>query len=79
MISQLQFADDTILFSSAIREEVIMLKRTLNRRVASLLGREGGCIFFIDDWVEVGPLYVLYPRMSRVVSKREFAVNDCYV
>lgn len=33
----------------------------------------------IDDWVEVGPLCVLYPRMFRVVSKREFAVNDCYV
>lgn len=56
-----------------------MLKITLNRRVASLLGREGGFIFLIDEWVEVGPLYVLYPRMSRVVSKREFTINDCYV
>lgn len=42
---------------------------------AILLERGGGCSWF-DDWVGLGHLYVLYPRVFRVVSNKESSVNE---
>lgn len=35
--------------------------------------------FLYDDWVGVGSLLVLSPRVFRVVSNKESSVRECYV
>ena len=32
----------------------------------------------MDDWVGVGPLFELFPRLFGVVLNKDFAVSDCY-
>lgn len=35
--------------------------------------------FWVDDWLGVGPLFLSFPRLFRVVVKRGALVKDCYV
>ena len=35
--------------------------------------------FWYDDCVGVGPLNLLFPRLFRVVSKKDNSVKECYV
>lgn len=32
-----------------------------------------------DDWLGVDPLFLLLPRLFRIVSSKEFVVKDCCV
>ena len=43
------------------------------------MGEGDGVRFWFYDWVGVGPLCFLYPRVSKVVSNKECCVKECYV
>lgn len=34
--------------------------------------------FLFGDWVGIGPLFILFPRMFWVLYNRESPVKDCY-
>ena len=47
-----------------------------------IVGKGERVRFWFDDWVGVGPLQFLYPRVFRVVSNKECSVKElkeCYV
>lgn len=35
--------------------------------------------FWFDDWMGMGLLHVLFPRVFRIASNKESSVRDCYV
>lgn len=46
--------------------------------VGFLVGEGGRLRFCFDDWVGVGPLIILYPRVFWLVDNKEASVSDCY-
>ena len=43
-----------------------------------MVGDKRNVIFWLDDWVGVGSLCELLPRIFRAVSIKESVVSDCY-
>ena len=43
------------------------------------MGEEVRVHLWYDDWVGVGPLRLLFPRIFRVVSNKEASVKECFV
>lgn len=45
---------------------------------ASELGREVKFFFWVDDWLGVGLLFQLFPRIFKVMSNKKSSIKDCY-
>lgn len=54
-------------------------ERCLLEEWAFLLGEGVRVYFWFDDRARVGPFFVLYPRVFRVVSNKESSINDDFV
>ena len=52
-------------------------REVLSKGVGFVVGDGRVLRFWLDDWVGVGPLYELFPRVFRLVSNKEFHVTNC--
>lgn len=50
-----------------------------SRGVGFIVGEGSRVQFWLDDWMGMGSLSVLFPRVFRVASNKALVVKDCYV
>ena len=48
------------------------------REVGFLVGDGQAVRFWLDDWVGIGSLYGLFPRLFRLAVNKESSVSDCF-
>ena len=76
MLSSLGAVNSSFGDVSKVRGEILV------EGFGFIVGKGERVRFWFDDWVGVGPLQFLYPRVFRVVSNKECSVKElkeCYV
>lgn len=53
--------------------------KTLYKGVGFIVGDGRNVRFWLDNWVNVGPLCVLFPRLFRLAVDKESSISDCFV
>lgn len=62
----------------SVGNESTVMEDFLSKGVGFVVAEGRNVSFWLDDWVGVGPIYVLFSRIFRVVANKESSVMDCY-